>query len=148
MKDVIAAIRNWKSDKKIPLNAELSAVELIGNVLMLNDARDDITETVKAKTLVIAEKADITEEVVSIKPIHSKLGPAFKEKAKVAVSEISKMDPSKVASALEADGLTITVDGENVKLTKEFFESEKRLMLNGKEVETIQVGDILIAIEP
>jgi len=148
LKDVIAAIRNWKSDNKLPLNTELAMVELIGDVLSLNGARDDITETVKARSLVIAEKADIKEEVTAVKPIHSKLGPAFKEKAKAVVSEVSKMDPSEAASALVAGGLTITVDGDSVTLTKEFFELERCLMLNGKQVETIQVGDILIAIEP
>ncbi|MDR0778644.1 MAG: valine--tRNA ligase [Methanomassiliicoccaceae archaeon] len=148
LKDVIAAVRGWKSDKKMPLNAELSMVELIGDALMLNDARDDIVETIKAKDLEIAEKADITEEVVSIKPVHAKLGPAFKGAAKSIVSEIAKMDPKKVAAALDSGGLKMTVEGNDITLTKEFLESEKRLMLNGKQVETIQVGGILIAIEP
>jgi valyl-tRNA synthetase len=148
LKDVIAAVRGWKSDKKMPLNAELSMVELIGNALMLNDARDDIVETIKAKNFEIAEKADITEEVVSIKPVHAKLGPAFKGTAKTIVAEVAKMDPKKVAAALGSGGLKMTIDGADIILTKEFLESEKRLMLNGKQVETIQVGSILIAIEP
>jgi valyl-tRNA synthetase len=148
LKEVIAAVRGWKSDNKMPLNAELNLVELIGDALMLNDARDDIIETIKAKNFEIVEKADITEEVVSIRPVHAKLGPAFKGAAKTIVSEIAKMDPNKVAAALDSGGLRMTADGEDIVLTKEFLESEKRLMLNGKQVETIQVGGILIAIEP
>jgi valyl-tRNA synthetase len=147
LKDVIAAIRGWKSEKKMPLNAELNLVEMIGGPL-LNDARDDIIETIKAKCLEIVETADITEEVVSVKPVHSKLGPAFKGLAKSIVTEISKMEPAKVAAALSAGGVKMTVDDQDVLLTSEFLELEKRLMLNGKQVETIQVGGILIAIEP
>ena len=147
LKDVIAAIRGWKSEKKMPLNAELNLVEMIGGPL-LNDARDDIIETIKAKCLEIVETADITEEVVSVKPVHSKLGPAFKGLAKSIVTEISKMEPAKVAAALNAGGVKMTVDDQDVLLTSEFLELEKRLMLNGKQVETIQVGGILIAIEP
>ncbi|MDR0335310.1 MAG: class I tRNA ligase family protein, partial [Methanomassiliicoccaceae archaeon] len=148
LKDVIASIRTWKSEKKMPLNAELNLVELIGNAAVLNDARDDIIETIKAKRLEIAEKADITEDVVSIRPIHSKLGPAFKGLAKSIVTEVARMDPKAAAKALEAGKLTISVDGETVVLTKEFLEPEKRLMLHGKQVETIQVRGILVAIEP
>jgi len=148
LKDVIAAVRNWKSENKMPLNAELNMVELIGNVMMLNGARDDIIETIKAKSLEIAEKADITEEVAAVKPVHAKLGPAFKGLAKQIVIKISEMDPAKAASALSSGGVKLTVDGETIVLTEEFLDFEKRLMLNGKRVETIQVGGILIAIEP
>jgi valyl-tRNA synthetase len=148
LKDVIAAIRGWKSEKKMPLNAELSSVELIGNAMMLGDARDDIIETIKAKKLDIVKKADITEEVVAIKPIHAKLGPTFKDLAKSIIAEVAKMDPSKVAAALNAGGVKVTVGNETVTLTKEFLEPEKRLLLHGKRVETLQVGGILVAIEP
>ena len=148
LKDVIAAIRTWKSDKKMPLNAELNLVELIGDAMMLDGARDDIIETVKAKKLEIVRKADITEDVVSIKPVHSKLGPTYKGLAKGIINEVQKMEPAKVASALDSGGLKLTVDGEKIVLTKEFLEPEKRLLLNGKQIETIQVRGILVAIEP
>ncbi|MCL1984431.1 MAG: valine--tRNA ligase [Methanomassiliicoccaceae archaeon] len=148
LKEVIAAIRGWKSDRKMPLNAELNLVELIGDAMMLNGARDDIIGTIKAKRLEIAEKADITEEVASVRPKHSKLGPVFKGAAKQIVAEIQRMDPAKVAADLEAGGVKLSVDNEEILLTEEFLELEKRLMLNGKQVETIQVGGILVAIEP
>jgi valyl-tRNA synthetase len=147
LKDVIAAVRGWKSEKKMPLNAELNLVEIIGSS-DLNDARDDIVETIKAKSLEIVKKANITEEVVAVKPVHAKLGPMFKGAAKSIVSEIAKIDPKKVAAALSSGGVKITADGQDITLTEEFLELEKRLMLNGKQVETIQIGDILIAIEP
>ncbi|MDR2866601.1 MAG: valine--tRNA ligase [Methanomassiliicoccaceae archaeon] len=148
LKDVIAAVRSWKAERKMPLNAELNMVELIGDVMMLDGARDDIVETIKTKRLEIAEKADITEQAVSVRPVHAKLGPAFKGLAKQIVAEVSKIDPAAAAAALEYGGLEITVDGTDIILTKEFLEPEMRLMLNGKQVETIQVGNILIAIEP
>jgi len=148
LKDVIASVRSWKAEKKMPLNAELNMVELIGDAMMLNDARDDIIETIKAKKLEIVKEADITEEVVAVKPVHAKLGPAFKGLAKQIVIEIAKADPKKVADSMNTGGLKLSIDGEEIILGKEFLELEKRLMLNGKQVETIQVGNILIAIEP
>ncbi|MFA6710074.1 MAG: valine--tRNA ligase [Candidatus Methanomethylophilaceae archaeon] len=148
LKDVIAAIRGWKSEKKIPLNAELQLVEIIGKESsILGCARLDIIETVKAKNLEIVQKADLTEEIINIRPIHAKLGPAFKSDAKQIVSAVSKMAPADVAKALTDGNLKISVNGNTVAIGPEFFEPEKRLMLDGKAVDTLQVGDMLIAIE-
>lgn len=149
LKDIIASIRGWKSEKKMALNAEIKAVEIIGkDAEKLSAGRDDIIDTVKTLDLKIVTSAELKEDVVGVKPVHSKLGPAFKNLAKVIVSEISKMDPKQVADSLQKGGVEMAVEGEKVKLTSEFLELEKRLLLDGKTVETIQLGDILIAIEP
>ncbi len=148
LKDVIAAVRVWKSEKKIPLNAELQLMEIIGeDSSALECARQDIMETTKAKDLEMVQKADLTEDFVAVKPVHSKLGPMFKADAKTIVAEIAKMDPADVAKQLSEGGVKLSVGGKDIVLTNEFLELEKRLMLNGKAVDTIQVDNMLIAIE-
>ena len=139
LKDVLAAIRSWKSDKKMALNAPLALVELVGaDAAKLEPAKDDIAETVKASEVRIAPEAKLTEEVVGVKPVHAKLGPAFKAQAKAIVAAIGAMDPK----AVELD-----VGGEKVSLGAEFLELEKNLMLDGRAVETLQVGNVLVVIE-
>jgi len=148
LKDVIASVRGWKSDNKIPLNAEIASVEIIGkDAKELDVAKDDIIETVKAKSLKIVSSAVLKEDIVAVKPVHSKLGPAFKGLAKSIVSQIAAMDVKQIAGSLEKGGVELTVDGEVITLTKEFLELEKRLLLDGKAVETVQLGEMLIAIE-
>lgn len=57
------------------------------------------------------------------------------------------MDPLAAAAALSNGALTVTLsNGETVSLGKEYVEFEKELTLMGEAVETIQVGEILIAI--
>ncbi len=148
LKDIISAIRGWKSEKKVPLNAELELVELIGaDAEILEEAKLDLLETVKAKKLEIVTSAELDEDICGVKPVHAKLGPAFKAQAKGIVAAIASMNPADVAKALEEGPLTLDIDGESVELGAEFLELEKRLTLGGKAVETIQVGNILIAIE-
>ena len=147
LKDIIAAIRGWKSDKKMPLNAEIDTVEIIGSgAAALSAAEADITETVKAKEIVIAEEADLTEEAVGVKPVYAKLGPAFKADAKEITAAVSRMKAKEVMEALKDGALEITVGSVTHALGPEFFDIEKRLMLDGRAVDTIQVGDLLIAI--
>ena len=105
------------------------------------------TKDTKAKQVVIAPEAQLTEEVVGVKPVHAKLGPAFKAQAKAIVSAVAAMAPADAAAALAGGAIEIDIDGEKVSVGAEYFELDKRLMLDGKAVETIQVGNVLILIE-
>ena len=57
------------------------------------------------------------------------------------------MSVADVAAQLANGAVEIDVDGEKVSVGAEFFELDKRLMLDGKAVQTIQVGNVLILIE-
>ncbi|MBR2254734.1 MAG: class I tRNA ligase family protein, partial [Candidatus Methanomethylophilaceae archaeon] len=148
LSDVLAGIRTWKGDRKIPLNAELKSLELVGaDAGLLESVRQDIVETTKAKELVLAPEAKLTEVVVGIKPVHSKLGPAFKNQAKAIVSAISAVPLETAAKALSEGPIELEVDGETVEVAPEFFELSKELTHDGKAVDTIQIGNILVLIE-
>ena len=148
LKDVVAGIRTWKSERKLPLNAPLKLVELVGaDAAVLADAREDLLDATKAEELNIAPEAELVETVVAVKPVHSKLGPAFKAKAKSVVAAISAMDPATAASKLAEGPLVIEIDGESVEIGPEFLQLAKELMLDGKAVETLQIGNILVLIE-
>ena len=104
--------------------------------------------TVKAVSIEILEKADLTEDYTAVKPVHAKLGPVFKADAKAIVAEIAKMDPKAVAAELAKNGKTkVTVNGNEIELSSEYLALEKRLMLNGKAVDTLQIDNVLVAIE-
>jgi len=63
------------------------------------------------------------------------------------VSAVSAMSLEDVAAQLADGAVKVTVDGESVSVGAEFFEAEKRLMLDGKAVDTVQIGNILALIE-
>ncbi len=146
--EITSAIRAWKSDRKMPLNAELSKVEVIGDdAPALEKGSHDIKETSKIKELVFLREAELKEEVVGIKPVHSKLGPVFKGQAKTIASMLSTMSPNDVLKMMTPHGLELNIEGETIVLAPEFLEMEKRLTLDGKAVETIQIGNTLIVLE-
>ncbi|MDD7424017.1 MAG: class I tRNA ligase family protein, partial [Candidatus Methanomethylophilaceae archaeon] len=148
LSEVLAAIRAWKSERKIALNAEISMIEFVGKeAKLLESSKTDISETTKAKDVRIAPEADLTEEIVAIKPLHKVLGPAFKADAKAIVSAVAAMDVADVAKMYQAGAIEVEVNGSKMSVDSKYFEAEKRLMLDGKAVETVQVGNILILIE-
>ncbi|MCL2509533.1 MAG: valine--tRNA ligase, partial [Methanomassiliicoccaceae archaeon] len=146
--EITSAVRAWKAERKMPLNAELSKVEIIGDdAPLLEKGSQDIVETSKIKELVFMKKAELKEEVTAVKPVHAKLGPAFKAQAKSIVAAMSALSPEAALSAMSKDGLELDLGGEKMILAQEFWETEKRLTLGGKAVETIQLGNTLIVIE-
>ena len=148
VKEIISAVRSWKSENKIPLNQELKSIELIGpGATKLGEYAEDIRETSRALNLEMLHDAELEEEVCAIKPIKSKIGPAFKTQGKEILQILSSMDPQKAAESLKSGPLVLNMsDGSIVSIPNEFIELERKLMLMGQSVETIQIGDILIAI--
>ncbi|MDR3074543.1 MAG: valine--tRNA ligase [Candidatus Methanoplasma sp.] len=145
---ITSAIRAWKSERKMPLNAELSRVEVIGDdASVFEKGSRDIAETSKIRELVFSKEAELKEEVTGMKPVHSKIGPAFKGRAKAIVSALSAMSPDEALGRMTQEGLGLSVEGEEMVLPAEFIEMEKRLTLGGKAVDTIQLGNTLIVLE-
>jgi valyl-tRNA synthetase len=150
VKDVISALRSWKSDRKMALNAEMSSVELIGSrAITLNGCERDIAETVKAKTLSLETAGQLEERIVAVKPVLSKIGPLYKANGKELVERIKAMEPESFGKAVvEGNAIIVLANGTEVAVGQDIVEIQRSMALHGKMVETVQVGDILIVIEP
>ncbi|OPY31121.1 MAG: Isoleucine--tRNA ligase [Methanomassiliicoccales archaeon PtaU1.Bin124] len=150
VKDIIAALRSWKSERKMALNAEIAEVELIGaKAETIKGCERDIAETVKAKSLLIEEKADLEEKVVAVVPNKAKIGPMFRANGKEVMDAIKNADPEELAKQMAAGTATVTLTGGMVvPITTEIAELQRSMSLHGKMVQTLQVGDVLIAITP
>ncbi|HOB38018.1 MAG TPA: valine--tRNA ligase [Methanomassiliicoccaceae archaeon] len=150
IKEVISSIRAWKAEKGFPLNREIELIELIGpSAMELKGYESDIVETSRAKSLKMVVEADLEDEVVALKPIKSAIGPTFKQKGKEIMDLLASLDPAQAGPAVEKGELTLTLgDGSSVTLDKRYVEVQRKLTLEGKAVDTLQVRDILIAVSP
>jgi valyl-tRNA synthetase len=150
VKEVVSAIRSWKAENKLALNKEIELIELIGpSALSLQGFERDIMETSRAKELKIVGEADLEMRVVALKPVKAKIGPTFKGKGKEVLQLLESLDPQEAAPALEKGALELTLsDGSTVALDASYVEVQKKLTLEGKTVETLQVRDVLIALSP
>ncbi|MCG7844859.1 MAG: class I tRNA ligase family protein, partial [Methanomassiliicoccales archaeon] len=148
-KEIIAAIRTWKSEKKYPLNKELLSVEIVGPKAQdLKGYEEDIAKTVRADKLELMQEADLKRCATVIKPVYSVIGPRFKGEAKEIVAQIVTMDPEEALAMLNKGGFEILLNrGQRVLITDELVEVVCELRYQGKTVETIQVGDLLVVLE-
>ncbi|HQM66183.1 MAG TPA: valine--tRNA ligase [Methanomassiliicoccales archaeon] len=149
-KEVIASIRTWKAEKKYPLNKELARVEVVGErAIDLEGYEDDIAQTVRAGAVELLHVADLEKTAVAVRPVHSRLGPMFKDRAKEIVEGLMAMDPEEALHQLSADGaLELALkDGERVRVTSDLVDVVYELRYQGKAVDTIQVGDLLVVVQ-
>jgi valyl-tRNA synthetase len=150
IRDVIGAIRTYKSERKLSLNSELEMVEIIGDASeKFVGSEGDISSTVRAKELKLASKLNLEEKVIALKPLLAKIGPTFKKNAGEVTARIKALDIDKDADAVANGTYEFELsDGMKVVLSRELVDIEKKMTLQGKAVDTVQVGELLIAIQP
>jgi valyl-tRNA synthetase len=145
IKEVVAAVRTWKSERKLPLNTELEMLELVGaEASLLRGSERDIAATLKAKSIVLEESAHLEEIVSAIRPVKAKIGPTFKSRGKEVIDALGALGVNDASGALQADGVHILGD---VVVPLDHVEIVRQLRLAGREVETLQVGHVLVVIQ-
>ncbi|UCH89032.1 MAG: class I tRNA ligase family protein, partial [Thermoplasmata archaeon] len=147
--DVIAAVRRWKSGVGIPLNREIERIEIIAGPHedLLKANLEDISATIKVKSVEFITDSDLEEQIVSIRPVHSKFGPKYRRDANAIIEHIKSTSIEKLISAFEKGDYEFSLpSGKNVKVSRSDFEFESEMLSHGKKVEALQVEDIVILI--
>ncbi|PSQ60427.1 valine--tRNA ligase [Halobacteriales archaeon SW_7_71_33] len=110
---VIGALRKYKSERQLPLNADLARVEVYGDVAGFEDA---VRETMHVRDLDLLEEApEITERVAAIDFDYSTLGPKYGEKVGAFDAAIDAGEYEIIDEGLRAAGETLDPDSFEVE---------------------------------
>jgi valyl-tRNA synthetase len=148
-KDIIASLRNWKSELGLPLNSEIAMVEIVAgdNKELFMEIKKDISNTIRSKELLISEKVDLVETPTAVKPNYAKLGPEFKEKSSEIGTKLKAAEPYEVSRAMEGEGYKLTLDsGDKILVTKDFVEIDKSFIAHGKHMDTLSVQGFTVLV--
>jgi len=147
VRDIVAGVRAWKSSAGMSLNAELRRVEIVGPgaVELLSDSVPDMQATLKVGELDLRAEVALEEQVVGLKPVHAKLGPAYKKDAKEIADKLAGIDKERLASSSE--GLEVKMeDGRDVRLSPDFYIVERKLMSERGELEQVSASGFSVLI--
>jgi len=147
-KEIAAAVRRWKSESGMPLNQPLAEVQVLSHLEDAGAAARDLKSAIVADALAFArEDPTLHEEPRALKPVHSRLGPQFRQAAKEVVDVVGGADPVEAARALRSGGWDITLSsGEKVTLTEEHVTVESGWVSHGHAVEALTVDDAVVVI--
>ncbi len=148
IKNVISALREWKSRHGMPLNAKLKNVEITApeNDDILREGKKVISGTINISSLeVLNELPESVREVSVVNPVYSKIGPEFKTDSSAVIDEIKKNKDRIIRSLEKGEKYRFVHDGKEMEIGTEHVAIDKKL--EGEGVDLINVGDIIISIE-
>jgi len=149
VKEIVAEIRNWKSDQGIPLNDEIGSIRLVTDNEDILECESDILNTLNASDIQVLDEDEIEEEAVDVKPDYSKIGPKYKDRAGEIFERLEETDPKEVRLSFEERGKYDfdLSDGTEVSLTKEELKLERSKVHKGEALDSISLGETLILLE-
>ncbi|KAA9406467.1 valine--tRNA ligase [Haloarcula sp. CBA1131] len=119
--EVVSALRRYKTENGLPLNADLDHVEVFGHIAGFEDAVAEAMHVAQLDTY--DEAPDITTEISGIDLDYSLVGPEFG-------SEVGSIDDAIESGDYEIDGDTLRVAG--VELDDEMFAVEESRTYSGE----------------
>ena len=147
-KDVASAVRHWKSESGMALNAKLASVQVLAAIEGADAAVRDLKAAIGAEQLSFAA-ADETlhEEARALRPVFAKIGPEFRAAAKDVVAAIAAADAAKAAESLRAGAWDLELTGgRKVHLTPEHVTVEKGWTSHGRAVSVLSVAGAIVVI--
>jgi len=112
---------------------------------MMAGSEEDIKATLKAAELALLDMVDLKETVSRVKPVHSKLGPAFKSDAKAISEKLAVLSPEQLAGVDK--GVTVVLgDGRTVELKPEFYDVERHLSSERGALESVAVAGLTVLV--
>ena len=148
--ELIDEVRRFKSASKIPLNAELSEVNVFTSddslVDIFNEFGDDIKGTLKINDLAISQgQPEVHEKIIEVEPDMSQIGPTFKKDAGKIIGYLKSTDIDEIGSILE-ENHELTV-GEIV-VPEDMLNIKKEIVgASGKKVDILQSENLDMIVE-
>jgi valyl-tRNA synthetase len=120
------------------LNAEIFGIEIFSSLEDVSDIAGAANSEVTLRT----GTPDFETVPIALKPNMKVLGKMYRSRAKPIAEALMKADPKLATS----EGIEFTVDGENLSLDNSCFTVEKENLLQGKTVDVLEVGKVVIVI--
>jgi valyl-tRNA synthetase len=147
VKSIVSEVRSWKSGRGLSLNSPLARLEIVGPdaKALTSGSEDDIRGALKAESLESRDRVDLSESIIGIRPVHSKLGPMFRKDAKELGEKMRSMKPEEIAVS---DGHLVVrmVDGRELRVPSECFVIEKRLTSERGQVQQLSAAGLSILV--
>ncbi len=145
IKEIVAAVRKFKHDKGLALNAPLKRLIVYSKLDGL-DVRD-IAGATNAEVEVVKEMPEVRERVKALKPKFAVIGPMFRDKAKQLIKAVESLSGEEKEKLLKEGVIQINLDGTSVEVKAEWFDAVTEKSIEGREVEMLESTRSVIFVE-
>ncbi|EMA38894.1 valyl-tRNA ligase [Halococcus morrhuae DSM 1307] len=146
---VASAVRAWKSEAGMALNADLDRVEIYPDDGIDEFDTGDLRATVNAPIEVAAGEPDIEMVPVETDPDHSTIGPKFRDQAGAVVGALEDADPGDIAAQKREQGeIELDANGEVVVLDGDAVDVRHEQRAAGETVEVLDADGATVLVFP
>ncbi|RLG35033.1 valine--tRNA ligase [Methanosarcinales archaeon] len=144
IRKIVEAVRRYKSENKIPLNAPLKNIEIYTT---LDLDVDDIKGTLNSEVEIVSPTTTLNMKAVSIKPRMDVIGPMYRKQAGEIAKRLRELDAEEVEQLIsEGKKVEIEVAGDHIVLDDSSFEIEHAFESRGERVDLLEVSGIKSAV--
>jgi len=147
VKSVVSEVRSWKSSRGLSLNSPVSRLEIVGSDAadLIAGSEDDISGALKAEHLEVRGRVDLKEDITGIKPVHSKLGPAFRKDAKELAERMQAMKPDE-AQIAGGELLVRMKDGREIRVPSGCFEVQRSVSSDRGQLQQLTAAGLSVLV--
>jgi len=143
IKEIAAAIRRYKAEKGMALNAPLPGIVVYSDLgLETFDLSGVANSSVESR----AGKPDIEMKPVAVRPQIKIIGPRFKDKSGKIIRALAAMDPARAAEQKASGSIKVDVDGESIDLPAEAVEIEMETLSAGLAVDVLRLDGASVLV--
>ena len=143
IKEIAAAIRRYKAEKGIALNAPLPGIVVYSD---LGLETFDLSGVANSRVESRAGKPDIEMKPVAVKPQIKIIGPRFKDKSGKIIRALAAMDPAWAAEQKASGSIRVDVDGVSIDLPAEAVEIEMETLSAGLAVDVLRLDGASVLV--
>jgi len=144
IKEIAAAIRRFKSEKGLALNARLSGIVVYSEfdleTIDLQGATNSPIEIRKGRP-------EIEMNAIGIKPITKILGPKFKDKTGRIIEALNVMAPSELAKQKAEGVVKINLNGALLEIVPESVDVITETLWAGEAVDVLKLGEAIVLVK-
>ncbi len=144
IKEIVVAVRRFKHDRGLALNAPLKTVKVYVPVEV--DTRD-ISGALNANVELLRNMPDIEVRIKRLKPKFNIIGPMFKEKARDLVKAVESLSDDEKLKLFEGKSVVVSLDGKEIEIKGEWFEVEIEKTVRGEKVEVLETANAIVLVE-
>ena len=145
IKEIVSAVRKFKHDRGMALNAPLKRLIIYSKLDGL-DVRD-VAGATNSEVEVVQEMPEVNERVVDLKPKFAVIGPMFRDRAKKLIQAVKNLDDDEKSRLVREGSTMISIDGEKVEVKAEWFDTVVERSIEGREVEMLETSNSVIFVE-
>ena len=143
IKEIAAAIRRYKAEKGMALNAPLPGIVVYSD---LGLETFDLSGVANSRVESRAGKPDIEMKPVAVKPQIKIIGPRFKDKSGKIIRALAAMDPAQAAEQKASGSIRVDVDGVSIDLPAEAVEIEMETLSAGLAVDVLRLDGASVLV--